>query len=51
MAHSKVTDMDIVLIWNRLSTKRRHTRSATPIFRVGQHVRISKEKMKFAKDS
>ncbi|GFG37033.1 hypothetical protein Cfor_05732 [Coptotermes formosanus] len=51
MAPSEVTDRDILLIWNIMRSKRRHIRSAKPKFRVGQHVRISKEKMTFAKGS
>jgi hypothetical protein len=51
MVKSKVTDSDILMIWNRLTTKRRHIRSFTGKFRVGQHVRIRKEKVKFAKES
>jgi hypothetical protein len=51
MATSKLTDTDILSIWKRLSTKRCHTRSVRPKFRVDQRVRISKEKMKFAKGS
>jgi hypothetical protein len=42
MAPSEVTDRDILLIWKRMRTKRRHIQSAKPKFRVGQHVRISK---------
>jgi hypothetical protein len=51
MAPANVTDKNILTIWNTLSTKCYRTRSAIPKFRVGQHVRISKEKMKFAKGS
>ncbi|GFG31344.1 hypothetical protein Cfor_03978 [Coptotermes formosanus] len=51
MAPANVTDKDILTIWNTLSTKHYRTRSAKSGFRVGQHVRISKEKMKFAKGS
>jgi hypothetical protein len=51
MAPANVTNKDILTIWNTLSTKRYRTRSAIPKFHVGQHVRISKEKLKFAKGS
>jgi len=47
MAPSRVTDSDVLVIWKRRSSRR--IRVAKVNFSVGQHVRISKEKMKFAK--
>jgi len=50
MAPSRVTDSDVLAIWKRMKTvhgRVRVVKKAT--FRVGQHVRISKEKMLFAK--
>ena len=49
MAPSKITDSDILAIWNKLSGRHSSIRRASFRFRVGQHVRISKEKLKFAK--
>jgi len=49
MAPSRVTDSDVLAIWKRMNTRRRRIRVAKVKFSVGQHVRISKEKMKFAK--
>jgi len=49
MAPSRVTDADILAIWLRMEANRQRVRVATSKFRVGQHVRISKDKMKFAK--
>ena len=43
MAPSKVTDSDVLAIWKK-KNKNRHVRSVRAKFRVGQHVRISKEK-------
>jgi transposase InsO family protein len=51
MAPSKVTKSDILAIWKRMNKRRQRIRIVTPKFHVGQHVRISKEKMKFAKGS
>ena len=48
MAPSRVTEAE-VLIWLRMEVRRLRVRVATAKFRVGQHVCISKEKMKFAK--
>jgi len=48
MALSRVADSDVLAIWKRISRGRR-IRVAKFKFSVGQHVRISKEKMKFAK--
>ena len=49
MAPSRVTDSDVLAIWRRMNRRRRRIRVAKVKFGVGQHVRISKEKMKFAK--
>ena len=49
MAPAKVTDSDVLAIWRRMNDKRKRIRTVRPKFRVGQTVRISKEKMKFAK--
>jgi len=51
IAPSKVTDSDILNIWKRMNAKPLRIRSVNAKFRVGQHVRISKEKLKFAKAS
>jgi hypothetical protein len=45
MAPAKVIDLDILEIW-RMNIM---TRVVKPKYSVGQHVRISKEKMRFAK--
>jgi len=49
MASSRVSDSDILAIWKRMDEKRRSIRVYRARFHVGQHVRIRKEKMKFAK--
>ena len=49
MAPSRVTDSDILAIWKRMKEKRIRIRAVRAKLRAGQHVRISKEKMKFAK--
>jgi hypothetical protein len=51
IAPAKVSDTDVLSIWNRMNEKaqRRLKRLARIKFRVGQYVRISKQKMKFAK--
>jgi len=49
MAPSRVTDADVLTIWRRMEARRLRVRVMTAKFRVGQHVKISKEKMKFAK--
>jgi len=49
MAPSRVTDAYVLAIWRRMEARRQRFRVATSKIRVGQHVRISKEKMKFAK--
>jgi hypothetical protein len=47
MAPAKVGDSDILKIWKRLNNIK--TRVVQPKYSVGQYVRISKEKMRFAK--
>jgi len=47
MPPSVVTDLGIPTIWKRMT--RRRIRVAKVKFTVGEHVRISKENMKFAK--
>ena len=47
MAPSRVTYSDVLAIWKMMSSRR--IRVAQVKFSVGQHVRINKEKMKFAK--
>jgi hypothetical protein len=49
MAPSRVTDSDVLTTWSRMEARRLRVRVSTAKFRVGQHVRISKEKTKFAK--
>ena len=49
MALSAVTECDILAIWSRMRTRHTSIRSAAARYSVGQHVRISKEKLKFAK--
>jgi len=50
MAPSLVTHSDILALWKKMEAKRRRRiRVAKVRFSVGQHVRIRKEKMKFAK--
>ena len=50
MAPSRVTDPDVLTMWKRMEAAwtRVHVAKAAT-FRVGQHVRISKEKIQFAK--
>ena len=45
----RVTDANFLAIWHRMEASWQRVRFATAKFRVGQHVRISNEKMKFAK--
>jgi transposase InsO family protein len=47
LAPAKVTESDVLAVWRRMRAK--SIRPTNPKFRVGQHVRISKLKMKFAK--
>jgi hypothetical protein len=49
MPPARVTDSYILTIWQRMNEKRGRIPISQPKFRVGQHVRISDEKMKFAK--
>ena len=49
MASSEVTESDILAIWNRMRTRHSTIRRAPVRYNVGHHVRISKEKLKFAK--
>jgi len=51
MAPSGVTDTDVLAIWKRMEARRRGVRVAKATFRLGQHVRIRKEKMKFVKSA
>jgi len=46
MALSRVTDSDVLAIWRKM--RRRRIRVTKVKFTVGQHLRISKEKIKFA---
>jgi len=48
MAPSRASDSDVVIKWKRLVEKKSSIRVIRLRFRVGQHVRISKEKMKLA---
>jgi hypothetical protein len=48
MAPSEVTDSDILAIWNKRRTRHGSIRRVSVKFKVGQHFRISKEKLKFA---
>jgi hypothetical protein len=41
-------DMGVFDIWRRMEARKRSVRIATAKFHVGQHVRVSKGKMKFA---
>jgi len=49
IAPSRVTDSDVLAIWKRMEVQRQGVRVATGTFRLGQHVHIRKEKMRFAK--
>jgi len=48
MALPRATDSDVLAVWKGMNSRRR-IRVAKYKFSVGQHVRISKEKMMFAK--
>ena len=48
-ATSRVTDSDVLCIWKRMEAARGSVRVEKATFLVGQHVRISKENMRFAK--
>ena len=50
MAPGSVRDTEVLTIWNKMKGKADRARRLGKLkFRVGQHVRISKEKVKFAK--
>ena len=50
MAPADMSDTNVLTIWNKMRGKAGKTQRLSKLkFRVGQHVRISKEKMKFAK--
>jgi hypothetical protein len=50
MASAKVSDTDVLAIWNRMNEKAQRLKLLAEIrYRVGQYVRMSKQKMKFAK--
>ena len=50
-APSKCNDPDNLTIWKRMSAKRLRIRSVKAKFSVGQHVKIRKGELKFAKAS
>jgi hypothetical protein len=47
MAPARIADKSILAIWQRLHKKESRVRSVEAKYRVGQLVRISKEKAKF----
>jgi hypothetical protein len=49
MASAPVSDKDVLAIWQRMHKKANRVRSVRAKFSVGEYVRISKEKAKFAK--
>jgi hypothetical protein len=49
MAPSKVTESDVLKIWCKMRVKHNSIRRVPAKYRVGQYVRISKVKLKFAK--
>jgi len=51
MAPDAVTDNQVLDIWTRINDRRSRVVVGKVKFNVGQHVRISKEKMKIAKGS
>ena len=51
MAPAHVSDKDILEIWQRLNEKASRVRSVKAKYIVGQLVRISKEKVTFAKSA
>ena len=51
MATASVTDSDVLAIWKRLQKKKKRQRVIKVKYSVGQHVRFSKEKAKFAKSA
>jgi len=42
-----MTDSDVLAVWKRMEARRRGVRVAKATICVGQHIRISREKMKF----
>jgi len=48
---ANVTDSDIVALWKRMQKRRGKVRVKIVRYSVGQHVRIGKEKAKFAKSA
>jgi hypothetical protein len=51
MAPYKLTDSEVLAIENRMKEKSRGIGTVKPTLRVGEHVRISREMMRFAKGS
>ena len=51
MAPAAVTDAHLLEIWNNMNEKRSRVRIGSVKFSVGQHVSISKKKMRFGKGS
>ena len=49
MAPVEINDSNVLDIWNRMEERRRRIRTVAPKYKVGQHVRISKEKFRFSK--
>jgi len=49
IAPSRVTDSDVLAIYQTMKKHIRRVRTVRARFKVGQHVRISKDKMKFKK--
>ena len=47
MAQSRVTDSDVLAIWQKMNKKIPRVRTIRASFKVGQNVCISKEKLKF----
>ena len=51
MAPAAVTDKHVLELWTRMNARKSRVRVGKVKFDEGQHARISKEKMKFAKGS
>jgi len=51
LVSANVTDSDVLAIWKRMQKKEARVRTKKANYNVGQHVRISNEKMKFAKSA
>ena len=49
MAPSRLSYVDVLAMWHRMESKSCRVTVATAKFRVGQHMRITKKKMKFNK--